>query len=113
MNLTPAQWLAIAIGMLGVLAAGGTQLDAVIGPVAAKSISAASALVSAMLAIPLSVMTGQSSIVRQVSVMPGVEPLKVNAQANSTLAALAVDPANDKIEVKPGAEAAVQRTASQ
>ncbi len=111
MNLAPAQWIAMVIGMLGVFAAGGTQLDVIIGAFAAKIVVACCTLTSAALAVPLSILTGQNSLIRQVQAMPGVEKISVNAQANQALAQMAVDPANDKVEASPGAAAAVPRTA--
>lgn len=112
MNLTPAQWLAMAIGMLGVLAAGTAQLDMMgLTTAAAKAVSAGCALASAMLAVPLSIITGQSNVVKQVQAMPGIEKLVVNSQANPTLAGLAIDPAQDKIEAAPGAAPALRATA--
>jgi hypothetical protein len=40
-----------------------------------------------------------------------VESIVVNANANKTLAQLAVDPAQAKVDVKSGAEASVNQTA--
>jgi hypothetical protein len=44
--------------------------------------------------------------------MPGVEKIIVNKQANQTLASLAVDPNQPKIETVPADKKAVQSTAN-
>jgi len=43
--------------------------------------------------------------------MPGIESIKVNAQANHDLAQIAVDPTLIKIDTIPGATAQVTATA--
>jgi len=111
-TLTPAQWIAVAIGMLGVFATGGTQLDVIVGVTMAKVIVAICTLTSAALSVPLAILTGQGSVLRQVQAMPGVEKITVNAQANQTVAQLATNQSNPKIEATPGAQAAVSRTAA-
>ena len=58
------------------------------------------------------VISSQGSLVSDVQAMPGVEKIVVNEQANKTLAGMAVDSAQNKIETKVGDEAAVNRIAS-
>jgi hypothetical protein len=112
MNLTNKQYLAIAIAVLGVLAGSSGQMTEFLGPVLAKSIASGAAFVNAILGSVMAVIVGQSSIVREVEQMPGVEKITVNAQANSTLASLAIDPDRDKIEPARGQETAVNRAAT-
>jgi hypothetical protein len=112
-KLTPSQWIAMAIGMLGVFAAGGTQLDLLIGVAASKAVSALCALTSAALAVPLGILTGQGNVLVQASNIKGVEPIKVNALADPSIAKIALDPANPQLDAKPGAEAAVNKLAQQ
>ncbi len=54
----------------------------------------------------------QEAIIRAVMNMPGIEPLRVNARANATVAALAMDPTQSKIAPIPQAQDAVAKTAA-
>lgn len=112
MNLNVQQMIAIAIVILSVCGASTAQMTDLFGALVAKDISSGSSILVAIMSGVLTIITGQSSQVKAVAAMPGIEPLKVNAQANPTLAAIAVDPANTRIDVKPGAEAAVNKTAA-
>jgi hypothetical protein len=56
-------------------------------------------------------LSGQASLVKDVRSMPGVEGIEINRQANSTLAVLAMDPAESKISVRPQDAAKVAETA--
>ncbi len=111
MNLTRNQIIAITLAILGVLAGSATQLTDLFGANVAKTAVTASSLVQTILASILAVMTGQTSQVKDVLAMPGVEKLTVNAAANQTLASIAVDPKVDKIAPTTGAETAVTETA--
>jgi hypothetical protein len=111
MNLNANQVVAIALVILGVFVASTAQLTDLFGAMAAKYIVSFSGLLMSILSGILGVMTGQSSQVKAVQAMPGVEKIVVNAQANETLATLAVDPAQAKIEALPSAQAAVNKTA--
>ncbi len=110
-NLTPGQIFAIILAVLGVLGASTAQLTDLLGATEAKVIVTISSLLSSILSTILAVITGQGSQIAAVQAMPGIEKITVNAQANSTLASLAVDPANDKIESLPSAASAVAATA--
>lgn len=112
MNLTRNQIIAIVIGLLGVLMASTAQLTDLVGPQMTKLLQSAAGIANAGLAVVLAVITGQSGILRDASAMPGVEKITVNSQANATLATLAVDPAQNKIEATPQAARAVQATAA-
>ena len=74
-----------------------------------------------IIAAGLSIMLGQlltifinrwTTLINRVAQMPGVEKITVNANANTTLATLAVDSAQPKIEATPQATRAVQETAA-
>jgi len=111
MNLTRNQIIAITLAILGVLAGSATQLTDLFGPNVAKTAVTASSLVQTILASILAVMTGQTAQVKDVLAMPGVEKLTVNAAANQTLSAIAVDPKVDKISPATGDINAVTETA--
>lgn len=106
------QVLSIALVVLGVLTASAAQLTDVFGPAVAKTIISMSSMLMSTLAGIQGLISGQSSLIKDVQAMPGVEKIVVNKDANTNLAALAVDPAQPKIEVKPGSENAVNATAS-
>ena len=107
MALTTVQKIGLSIGVLGFLSTAGTQLTDVfapfgsLAPVLVKEIVSLSGLVSGVLGIVMAFLTGQANAVKAVQAMPGVESIQVNAQANPTLAALAVDPAQPKIDIAP------------
>lgn len=113
MNLTLNQKVAFAVAVLGFLAAGGSAADLaqLFGNAIAKSVAAAASLGTGIGGIYLSIVTGQGSAVKEVLAMPGIESVKVNAQANPALAAIAVDPAQQKIEPTAEAAGAVAETA--
>src|SRR5512146_1167759 len=105
--MTLIQKLALAIAVLGFLGGASTQLTDIlapfgsIAPVVVKEIVSVSGFVSGILGVILSFLSGQTSLVKTVQDMPGIETIQVNAKANSALASLAVDPSQDKIEAIP------------
>lgn len=111
------QKIALTIAALGFLAASGTQLTDIFAPfgsaapVIVKEIVSISTFISGGLGVLLTFMTGQASQIKAVQAMPGIEKITVNEKANATLATLAVDPAQDKIETIPQAKVAVAATA--
>lgn len=107
MNLNRNQILAISIAILGVLMISTSQLTDLFGPTATKSIVSAASILNSILAGILTATNSQSGQVHDVLAMPGVEKIDVNAKANATLAAIAVDPNVDKIAPTPAAQAAV------
>ncbi len=115
--VTIAQKLALTIGILGFVASGGTQLTDIfspfgsIAPLIVKEIVSLSGFVSGVLGIVLTFSTGQGSQIKAVQAMPGIEKIVVNEKANATLATLAVDATQPKIETTPAAENAVAATA--
>ena len=112
LNLTTGQWMAIIVGVLSAAAGATAQLTPIFGATVANlTVSVANAVMTIIVTPILFVVTGQSSQLKAVQSMPGVESITVNAQANKTLAQLAVDPAQDKIEATPQAATAVTQTA--
>jgi hypothetical protein len=111
MNLTPLQIIGIILAVNGALTGATAQLTDLFGAVVAKDIVSVASLGSAILGGIITSMSGQSSQIRNVMAMPGVEKISVNAQANAALATIAVDPTLAKIEATPAAEAAVTQTA--
>lgn len=111
MNLTPLQWIGISIAIAGALSTGTVQLTDIFGGHIAKIIASAASLTSGVLGGVVTSLAGQSSIVRQVQAMPGVEKIVVGAQSNQTLASLAIDQDQPKIEPAPGATQAVAQIA--
>lgn len=111
MTLNLRQILAIILAVLGALTASTAQLTDLFGPGAAKTIISLAGLCNTILSIVVATISGQSSEIRAVQAMDGVDKIVVNERANSTLATLAVAPENAKIEAKPSAQAAVHKTA--
>lgn len=113
MNINFIQVLGFVAGLCGILAISGTQLTDAIGSGPAHTVTALAGLGSTILGFAVSFFTGQAGLVKNVLAMPGVEKLTVNAEANPTLASVAVDPSQPKIEATPQAEAAVKRSAEE
>ena len=115
MNTT--QKLALTIAILGVVGTASTQLTDILSPFGSlapsivKEIVSLATFVSGILGTVLTFTTGQGQIIKQVQDMPGVEKIVVNSQANQTLASLAVDQTQSKIETLPSAVSAVTATA--
>lgn len=112
MNLNVTQVLAILIAVLGVVSGSTAQLTDLLGQSAAHNAASAASFLSSILSAIVLAVSGQASQVKAVQAMLGVDKIVVNSQANSTLASLAVDPQQDKIEAAPGAERAVKATAA-
>lgn len=111
MNLNGKQIIAIAIAVLSVLAASTAQLTDLFGAGVAKTVVSGVTLINGCMASVLAVVTSQGSQARDVLDMKGVERILVNKDANKTLAALAMDPLQDKIAPTPEAVTAVAATA--
>ena len=111
MKLTINQWLGITVGVLGVFGSVTSQLTDLFGAIVAKDIVSLSSILSGIAGVFVAVLTSQGSQIRAVQDMDGVNKIVVNKNANATLAQLTVDPAQNKIEAAPGAEAAINATA--
>ena len=112
-----AQKLALAIGILGFVASGSTQLTDIFSPLGSvaptivKEIVSLAGFSSGIMGVVLAFITGQGSMVKEVLAMPGVEKIDVNEKANAVLATIAVDPLQPKIVALPEAMNAVAATA--
>lgn len=91
------QILAVISAVLSVLVVSTTNLTDLFGAGMAKTIVSAAGMVNMILTSILATLTGQAGIIKDAAAMPGVESIKVNSQANQTLAAIAVDPKQDKV----------------
>lgn len=100
-DLTGKQWIAIAAAVLSVLMISTAQLTDLFGATTAKSIVSVAGLVNMILNSVMAAITGQGSLIRDVAAMPGVSKIDVNAQANQTLAQIALDPKVDKVGATP------------
>ncbi|MDE2096851.1 MAG: hypothetical protein KGL39_06350 [Patescibacteria group bacterium] len=115
--MNTSQKLALTIGILGFVATGGTQLTDIfapfgsMAPLIVKEIVSVAGFVSGVLGIVLTFLTGQAQTVKAVQDMPGVESITVNEKANKTLASLALDQTQEKIDVVPSAAQAVKKIA--
>lgn len=98
MNLTPLQWIGIVLIVNGVLTGSVNEMTDLLGAVWAKHVVSLATLGSGICGGLVTMFGGQSAQVRNVLAMPGVEKVTVNAQANPTLAQIAVDPTQGKIE---------------
>lgn len=110
-HLTMGQVFAIILAVLGVLSASTVQLTDLLGAPMAKAIATVSTLTMTILSSVLAIITGQASQIQAVQAMPGVDKIVVNEKANDTLATLAVDPLQLKIEATPAATSTVVQTA--
>ncbi len=111
MTLTLKQIIAIVCAVLSAMAVATSQMTEIFGPTLAKSLMAGAGLLNTVLSSILAILTSQAGTVRDVQEMAGVEKITVNAQANSTLAGMAVAQDNAKIEAAPGQDAAVNKAA--
>lgn len=111
MNLNGKQIISIVGAILSVLMISTAQLTDLFGPGVAKSIVSVAGLGNLVLQSIMTAITSQGSQVRDVLAMPGVDKIDVNAAANKTLAAIAIDPSIDKIAPTPQAMNRVTQTA--
>lgn len=111
MNLNGTQLVLICAAVLSALSGATAQLTDVFGAGTAHLIVSTASLLNTLLTSILVPLTGQAAQVKAVQAMPGVEGITVNAKANSTLAQMALDPTQQKVDVAPGAEVAVKAKA--
>lgn len=111
MNLNAKQIISIIGAILSVLMISTAQLTDLLGPTAAKSLVSIAGLFNMILSSVMAAITSQGSTVKDVLAMDGVAKINVNEKANATLAALAIDPKQDKISPTVAAQSAVEATA--
>lgn len=110
-DLTLIQWLGIILVINGAITGGVGEMTDLFGAVLAKHLVSGATLGSGIVGGIITMFGGQSTQVRNVMAMPGVESIKVNDKANQALARIAVDPDEPKIEATPAAKATVSATA--
>ena len=103
--------MAITVAILSVLSGSTAQLTDILGVAGAKTVISVASLAMSVMSSVLAVLTSQGATVKDVLAMPGVQKIDVNAQANKTLATIAVDPHIDRISPTPGALQQVTKTA--
>lgn len=111
MNLNGKQIIQIIGVIISVLMVSSAQLTELLGPGVAKTIVTIAGLSNMLLQGITVALTSQGSTVKDVLSMQGVEKIDVNGQANQTLAAIAIDPTQNKISPTPAARAEVTQTA--
>jgi hypothetical protein len=97
MNLTGKQILSIVAAVVSVLMLATTQLTDLFGAGVAKNIVSVAALINMILNSVMAALSGQSSLIRDVAAMPGVERITVNSTANQALATVATDSTQPKV----------------
>lgn len=97
LNIQPKQWFQIVSGFVASLITGAALLNPIFGEAMALKIVAVLGIINLALSSVSTALSGQAQLVKDVANMPGVEKITVNAQANPTLATVAVDPKVDKI----------------
>lgn len=110
-SLTPLQIIGIILIINGVLTGSVNEMTDLLGAVVAKHVVSLAVIGSGICGGFVTMFGGQSSQIRNVLAMPGIEKISVNGQANSALATIAVDPAANKIGPTPAAVQEVTATA--
>lgn len=112
MKLTPLQIIGIILIVNGALIGSAAQLTDLFGPGTAKIIISVASLGNSIFGGIVTMISGQGAQIKNVLAMPGIDGITVNRQANATLAAIAVDPEQDKIAPTQAAAGAVASTAA-
>lgn len=110
-NLTVNQVLLIFIAICSALSASSATLGDLFDAPTVKTIVGISNMINTIVASIVVALTGQAGLVKAVAAMPGVEEIKVNSNANQTLASVAVDPQQDKVAPVEGQETIVKEIA--
>lgn len=105
------QAIGMTIVVLGVLMVSTAQLTDIFGPAAAKTVTSLAGMLNSILGGWLTLINSDTATFNDTKAMTGVESIQINKNATPALAAQAIDPAEAKVEVKPGAELAVARIA--
>lgn len=96
-NITQTQWVAFVIGASSFLGGSTAQLTTLLGANGATYAASACAIVSGLAGVFLMATSGQASMVQQVAALPGVSRVSINENASSPVAAVAIDPAQQKV----------------
>lgn len=95
--ITRNQWLQIVAVVFSACIAASALWTQLFGQNTATIIISLLGLANTILAGVTYVLTGQAQQIKDVAAMPGVDRVSVNAQANTTLAQVATDPAQAKV----------------
>lgn len=119
-NITPIQWMGIIILFNTTLLGGSSQLgDLLLSAIAVKAILAVATLGNGFLGGLVTMFGGQANMVKTVAAMTGDDGrpavrVAVNANAGSTIASVALDPAQKNVgAATPEARASLVETVSQ
>lgn len=101
-NITQTQWVAFVIGGSSFIGGATAQLTTLFGAMVANDIASGCALISGLAGVFLMATTGQSSMVQQVGAIIGTDGrpavrVNVNANAPSSVAAVALDPTQKNV----------------
>lgn len=113
-SITSKQWFQIISGVNGGLITGAALLQTLFGQDTTLKIVAVLGIIGIIInsvGAALSGADSQSTQIRNVLAMPGVEKIDVNEKASQTLASMAVNPVIDKIGPTPNAETKVTQIA--
>jgi hypothetical protein len=110
-NINGKQLIAIVGAVVSVLMVSTAQLTDLLGPTEAKTIVTVAGLLNMLLQSITVALSTQTSQVKDVLAMPGIEKISVNSQASQALATIAVDPASNKIAPTQAAMVDVTKTA--
>lgn len=97
LNIQPKQWISIISGSVSGLITGAALLNPLFGQELSLKIVAGLGVLNIVINSISTALTGQAQLIKDVANMPGVERVEINAKANPTLAAVAVDPTVDKV----------------
>lgn len=110
-SITSKQWFQIISGVVSSFITAGALFTTLFGEPLTLKIIACLGLFNITLNSIGAALSGQGNLVKDVLAMPGVEKINVNGAASQTLAAIAIDPAVDKIAPTLAAQQAVTNTA--
>lgn len=96
-------FLNILSSVNGGLITGAALLNPLVGESLALKIISGLGICQIIVSAVNSNLSTQANTIKEVAAMPGIDPLSINKQANATVAALALDPANHKIAPALGA----------
>ena|SRR5258705_9334043 len=111
LNIQPKQWFQIISGFVSSLITGAALLNPIFGESMSLKIVAVLGIFNLLLNSVGTVFSSQAQTVKDVLAMPGVDKININAAANQTLAAIAVDPTVNKISPTPSAQQQVENIA--
>lgn len=97
LNIQPKQWIQITSTILASLITSAALFETLLGQQVAIKLIAALGIMNIVVGSIGTAVSGQAQLVKDVAAMPGVERISINQNANPILAAVAVDPTQDKV----------------